>query len=306
MNIYNCIIDVAKYYCKNKNVKEYLIATENVYKLRNDMTYYAFFDILERFSVSYFYAPNIAMQFIEKVIKNKDYKNGITEEMCIEIRNNKVIKKYVELSTKINTLVLEIVKSILTSLDERKSSEEEYVFNKCSDEIGYIGFSSLVRTFIPAMNTISEYEKERNKIVNASMYLFPYEILRSGLYQESLKNGNSEIIKCYENFNIILTILNILMYACICDRVCVLKKEDIKIFNSKRKNNVHMLKFEYDDILGIIHRPIVYVIEGEVLFFIRYTYNLMNNKSTCEVFSIDFDKKDSLFNFSIDSLSILL
>ena len=39
-------MNVSKYYYKDKTVKEYLEAAEEVNELRNDITYYAFFDHL--------------------------------------------------------------------------------------------------------------------------------------------------------------------------------------------------------------------------------------------------------------------
>ena len=129
------------------------------------------------------------------------------------------------------------------------------------------------------------------------------------MYQEyETKAEYKEIVRNYENFNIMLTIINIVLFSFLCNKILELKKEDIKIINSKRKENVQKLKFSLNNTNLLINSPFLILIEKELYFMLSTTIKIEKGKTetTCECFNINFDQKDSLFNFSINNLSIIL
>lgn len=310
MNIYKNIINVANYYKTDNNIiNKHIELSSKVQELKSDMSYYTFFGLVDANSSYYFYAPNVALQIIKNVKEKKDYKDFFNEENCNKIIDNKLIKKYVESSTKVNELIINITKKIFVSLEESTTSEENYIYNRCSDELGYIGFGKLIQNFSNSGKLLNDYDKEREKIIHGAKFTFPIEILKSGLYQEyETKAEYKEIVRNYENFNVMLTIINIVLFSFLCNKILELKKEDIKIINSKRKENVQKLEFSLNNSNLLINNPFLILIEKELYFMLSTTIKFEKGKTetTCECFNINFEQKDSLFNFSINNLSIIL
>lgn len=310
MNIYKHIINVAEYSKKDNNIiNEYLDLSDKLEELRNDMNYYTFFGLVDAKSSYYFYAPNIALQIIKDVHKKKNYKDLFTEENCNRIINNDLIKKFVESSTKVNELIINITKKIFLSLEESTNSEENYIYNKCSDELGYIGFGKLIKNFSNKGKFLDNYDKEREKIIHGANFIFPIQILKNGLYQDfEAREDYKEVVRNYENFNIMLTIINIILFSYLCDKIIELKKSDYSILNSKKKNNVQKLEIQLNNLIFLANSPFVIIIEEKIYFMLSKNIKLEKGKTevTYECFNINFDEKDSLLNFSINNLSILL
>ncbi len=310
MNIYKNIINVAEYSKKDNNViNEYLDLSNKLEKLRNDMNYYAFFGLVDAKSSYYFYAPNVALQIIENVHKKKDYKDFFTKENCNRIINNELIKKFVESSTKVNELIINITKKIFLSLEESTNSEENYIYNKCSEELGYIGFGKLIKNFSNKGKFLDNYDKEREKIIHGANFIFPIQILKNGLYQDfEAMVEYKETVRNYENFNIMLTIINILLFSYLGGKILNLKKGDYSILSSKKKNNVQKLEILLNNAIFLVKSPFVFTIEENLYFMLSKTIKYEKGKTeiSCECFNINFDEKDSLLNFSINNLSILL
>lgn len=310
MNIYKNIINVADYYTKDNGIiKEYIDLSDKLQELKNDINYNEFFCLVDANSSYYFYAPNVALQIIKNAKENKDFGDFFIEDHCNKIINNEIINKYVEASTKVNELVIDITKKIFVSLDELATSEENYIYNRCSDELGYIGFGKLIQNFSNSGKVLEDYDKEREKIIHGAKFIFPIAILKSGLYQEfEKKDVYKDVIRNYENFNIMLTIINIILFSCLCNKIIEVKKSDIKILNSKRKENVHKIEFILNTVTLLINSPFIIVLENELYFVLSKTIKFEKGKTetTCECFNINFDKKDSLFDFSINNLSIIL
>ena len=310
MNIYKNIINVAEYSKKDNNViNEYLDLSNKLEKLRNDMNYYAFFGLVDAKSSYYFYAPNVALQIIENVHKKKDYKDFFTKENCNRIINNELIKKFVESSTKVNELIINITKKIILSLEESTNSEENYIYNKCSEELGYIGFGKLIKNFSNKGKFLDNYDKEREKIIHGANFIFPIQILKNGLYQDfEAMVEYKETVRNYENFNIMLTIINILLFSYLGGKILNLKKGDYSILSSKKKNNVQKLEILLNNAIFLVKSPFVFTIEENLYFMLSKTIKYEKGKTeiSCECFNINFDEKDSLLNFSINNLSILL
>lgn len=310
MNIYKNIINIANYYTKdNKIIREYIDLSNKLQELKSDMNYYTFFGLIDANSSYYFFAPNVALQIIKNIKEKKDFKELFTESNCNRIINNEIINKYVETSTKVNELVIDITKKIFVSLDESTTSEENYIYNRCSDELGYIGFGKLIQNFSNSGKLLEDYDKEREKIIHGAKFIFPIAILKNGLYQEfEKKDEYKDVIRNYENFNIMLTIINTLLFSCLCNKIIEFKKSDIKILSSKRKENVYKIEFMLNNATLLINSPFVIMIENELYFMLSKTIKFEKGKTetTCECFNINFEKKDSLFNFSINNLSIIL
>ena len=310
MNIYKHIMNVAEYSKKDNNViNEYLDLSNKLEELRNDMNYYTFFGLIDANSSYYFYAPNVALQIIENVKQKKDYENFFTEENCKRIINNELINKFVESSTKVNELIIKITKKIFLSLEESMNSEENYIYNKCSDELGYIGFGKLIQNFSNKGKFLNDYDKEREKIIHGAKFVFPIQILKNGLYQDfEAKEEYKEVVRNYENFNIMLTIINIILFSYLCNKILELKKSDYNVLKEKKKNNVQKLEIQLDNSFFLVNSPFVIIIEGKIYFMLSKTIKWEKGKTeiTCECFNINFDEKDSLLDFSVNNLSILL
>lgn len=310
MNIYNLIIKISQYY-KNDNdiINEYNESYKKLQDLRKDMKYYTFFGLVDANSSYYFYAPNVALQIIENIVHTKDYKDIFTEDNCKRIINNDLIKEYVINSTKVNELIINITKKIFISLEDFNNSKENYIYNKCSDELGYIGFGKLLQSFNNSKDLLDTYEKEREKTIHGANFVFPFGILKNGLYQEyEQKENYKETVKNYENFNIILSVINLILFSQLCNKTIEIKKEDIEILTTKQKNNVQKIKFKINNSMLLASSPCLFIIDDELYFSFSKTIHFENNTTdiTCECFKINFDKKDSLYDFSINNLSVLL
>lgn len=309
MNIYKNIINIANYHINDEIIKEYMNLLDKLRELKNDTDYNDFFCLVDAKSCYYFYAPNVALQIIRNVKTNKDYGNPFTEESCNKIINNEIINKYAEVSTKVNELVIGITKRIFVSLDEFATSEENYIYNRCSDELGYLGFGKIIQNFSNSNNVLENYEKERGKIIHDAKFIFPFAILKSGLYQDfENKVQFKEIVRNYENFNIILTIINIILFSCLSNKIVNIGKSEINILKIKRKENVKKITFLINNAFFLVEFPIIIELEGEIYFRLNKHIKFENKKVEiiCEYFSINFEKMDSLLNFSINNLSILL
>lgn len=309
MNIYKNIINIANYHINDEIIKEYMNLLDKLRELKNDTDYNDFFCLVDAKSCYYFYAPNVALQIIRKVKENKDYGNPFTEESCNKIIDNEIINKYAEVSTKVNELVIGITKRIFVSLDELATSEENYIYNRCSDELGYLGFGKIIQNFSNSNNVLENYEKERGKIIHDAKFIFPFAILKNGLYQDfENKVQFKEIVRNYENFNIILTIINIILFSCLSNKIVNIGKSEINILKIKRKENVKKITFLINNAFFLVEFPIIIELEGEIYFRLNKHIKFENKKveTICEYFSINFEKMDSLLNFSINNLSILL
>lgn len=308
MNIYKLIIDVSNYYKKDNNlIKKYNKISNEVYELRNDAKYYSFFGLIDSYKSYYFFAPNISLQIIKNLLKQNKH-DVISKEECELIIQNKSIKEYVEISNEINNMTIEITKRILVSFDDSSNSEENYSYNKCADELGFIGFGKLLHKFSNSGKLLSEYDCERSKIIHESAFVFPIEILKNGLYQKyENKSEYIEIVKSYENFNIMLTIINILLFTNLCNKLIDISN-DVEILSTSQKNNVKRITIKSKKIELLNGYPYVVIIKDKIYFVLSKTINFGNGNFdiTCNCFTINFDKKDSLLNFSIDNLSVLI
>ena len=87
-----------------------------------------------------------------------------------------------------------------------------------------------------------------------------------------------------------------------------IEKSEINILKIKRKENVKKITFLINNAFFLVEFPIIIELEGEIYFRLSKHIKFENKKVEiiCEYFNINFEKMDSLFNFSINNLSILL
>lgn len=308
MNLYNYIINLIKYKCENEKIFiEYSKNKKEVDELKYSTEYEVFFRLIEKYTGHYFFAPNVAYQIIENVIKEEKYSNIFLEEQCKLIVNNKIIIKFVEISTKLSSIINEELKKMYLLDAEYNNSEEKYLYNKLFDELCYLGIGKIISNIIVNNQLILKYEKEREKYIKSSFFIFPFEILMNGFYEKQISN-NQETLKLYENFLLFITIFQYVSYAYLNERIYIAKKDEIRVVKSIKKDCVHLLDFKVDFIIPLFEVPLIYEVDNELYFYQSLEMELENKyfNTQCNTFSIYLKNKDSLNEFSINALKILL
>ncbi len=306
MNLYNYIIEIINNYKKESLIlKDYYDIKDEIIELKKDFTYSSFFQLSNRYTRNCFYAPNIALQIYNQIVQKKEYNDFISRENCRKILSNESIKKYVNLSTKINTEIIEKTQNILSPFDKQKNSKDNYLYNKLYDELGYIGFGRILNNYASCKDNIEEYIMERNKYIKEGEFIFPYDIISIDYFIDKLeKNNRNNIFNYFERFNIILSIINTLFYAILDDKILCLEKSNIKILKMKNKNNVKTLTFSTSNPEFLFEFPLVIKIDEDIFFTRKTSTQLMGkNETTCTCIKIDFSEENSLSNFSILDLS---
>lgn len=305
MNLYNYIIEIINNYKKESLIlKDYYDIKEEIMELKKDFIYSSFFQLSDRYTRNCFYAPNIAFQIYNQIERKKEYNDFISRESCRKILSNEVIKKYVDLSTKINTEIIEKTQNILSPFDKPKNSKDNYLYNRLDDELGYLGFGKILNNYASCKDNIEEYIMERNKYIKEGEFIFPYNIISMDYFIEKLEKNRNNIFNSFENFNIILSIINTLFYAILDDKILCLEKSNIKILKTKNKNNVKTLTFSTSSLEFLLGFPLIIKIEDDIFFTRKTSTQLVGkNETTCTCIKLDFSEKNSLSNFSILDLS---
>lgn len=305
MNLYNYIIEIINNYKKESLIlKDYYDIKEEIMELKKDFIYSSFFQLSDRYTRNCFYAPNIAFQIYNQIEQKGEYNDFISRENCRKILSNETIKKYVDLSTKVNTEIIEKIPNILSPFDKPKNSKDNYLYNKLDDELGYIGFGRILNNYASCKDNIEEYIMERNKYIKEGEFILPYNIISIDFFIDKLGKNRDDIFNSFENFNIILSIINILFYAILDDKILYLEKNNIKILKTKNKNNVKTLTFSTSNIEFLLGFPLIIKIEDDIFFTRKTSTQLVGkNETTCTCIKLDFSEKNSLSNFSILDLS---
>ncbi len=306
MNLYNYIIEIINKYKKESVfLKDYYEIKNEINELKQDFTYSLFFQLADGHAYNYFYAPNVALQLYSQMGQKKEEDEFISRESCRKILSNKAIKKYVDLSTKVNTEIFEKIQNMLSPFDKPKNSKDNYLYNKFYNELGYLGFGRILNNCANFKDNIEEYIMERNKYIKEGEFIFPYNIISKDYFIDKLEENNrNNIFNSFENFNILFAIINILFYAILDDKVLYLEKSNIKILKSKNKNNVKILKFSTSNIKFLFGFPLIIKIDEDI-FFTQNTSTQLGekNETTCECVKLNFSEKMSLSSFSILDLS---
>ncbi len=306
MNLYKYIIEIINNYKKESLVlKDYYDIKHEINELKKDFTYSLFFQLADDLANNYFYAPNIAMQLYKQKEQKKEYDEILSEESCRKILSNETIKKYVDLSTKVNTEIFEKIQKMLSPFDKTKNSKDNYLYNKFYDELGYLGFGKVLNNFASGKDNIDEYIMERNKYIRESTFIFPYNIISADYFIDKLEENNrNNIFNSFESINIIYTIIHILFYAILDDKIVYLEKSNIKILKTRSKNNIKKIKFSNSSIEFLLGFPLIVKINDDIFFTQEVNMQFgEKNETTCECIKLDFSEKEALSIFSILDLS---
>lgn len=308
MNLYQKILEIAKLLKKHDIIKDLLEIYEEIKILKSDMSYYGFFGLNDAKNLYHFYSPNIALQTIDYCLKNKQF-DIVTEEQCNLILNDKTIKKYVDISTQANDLVMKELLSIFEISTMKNTSLENYIYNTTSEEVGYIGFIDNTKIFGEMKQQLTKYIEERNKIVDPNITLFPIK----GFDKQFIKRMNEldindNVIDAYEKYNIIFHTIIRIIYSYIYDDIYNIKTEEITILKSRTKGKIKILEFEITnlELLTVTSFPI-FILKETFYFSYEVIHKIEENnaKTTYKCFTCESDEKDSLLNMSIiDAVSL--
>lgn len=306
MNLYNYIIEIVDNYKKDSLIlKEYYDIKNEIKELKNDFTYSLFFQLADSYVNNYFYAPNIALQIYNQKHQKKEGYEFLSEENCKRVISNETIKKYVELSTKLNQDIFREINKMLSPFDIPKNSKDNYLYNKFYDELGYLGFGKVLSNYVCCKKDIDDYILERNKYIKEGEFIFPYKIISIDYFSNKLvENNRNNIFNSFESINMILSIINILFYAILDNKIIFLEKNDIKILKTKNKSNVKTIKFTTSNIDFLFGFPLIIKIDDDIFFTQETSIQLgKTNETTCKCIKIDFSERESLAIFSVLDLS---
>lgn len=301
MNFYRCAIQFAKIIKDNDKVKEMLEIYKKIKLLKKDSMYYYFFDLIEMKKAYNFYAPNISLQIINQIYNNRDFKL-ITEETCKTIINNEDIKKFVKISTEINELVNREVLALFDVEEFKRTGNFNYICNQFSENLGYIGFIENLKLLQGKGNELNMYCKEREKLVEPHVKIFPIKNMNSEFLEKVYGLSISkEVIESYERFNLLLYIIEKIIFCEVYDNVVYIKEGDVKIIENNNKFNIEYIKLECNnEKLLLKHFPLI-IFDDKYLFpYIQVTNFQKNNfKITYDCFCCNIKKQNSMLDISI-------
>lgn len=302
MNIYNYLYEIIST-IKNESavLTKYRDSKKKIEPLKHDMTYVIFFELCRSFSNYYFFAPNIAYQIINKIIENNEYNDIFSEDKCKKIVSDGNIKNFIASSTELNQEVEKESKKIMSPFEVHDNSKLNFLYNRIYDELGFIGLGKMLQNFSGKEKLLTEYLRERSKYIKEAEFVFPFKIVSQQYFIEKLKDSQTgSIYLSFENFNLIFTIIYTMFYALMDDKLLKLSKNDIIIEKTKNKENFKLINFitKKSDIFFFF--PNVIKIDNDYFFTKRIKLSLgKENTAECECFKINFDRPNSLADFSI-------
>ena len=299
MNLYECILQVSNCIKDKEEIKELIEKYKKVKKLKQDIKYSFFFSLLEGKEFYNFFAPNISMQIINSIYNHNDFKI-MSKEVCELIINNQDIREYVKTSTQVNKIVSQEIMSLFSPKELKGDSKKVYVYNRLSEKLGYIGALENLKKLVGKGNEIENYSKERKKIVEPSIKLFPiYKFNDEFLKKVYELNISKEVINVFEKFNLMLYIIERIIYCNIYDKILYMENKDVKILDENEKLNMVYKKMLINDARLIFsHFPIL-VLEDNYYFPYSINVELMKGEATIESFTSKLEGKNALLNLSI-------
>ena len=302
MNLYQKILEIAKSLKKHDIIKDLLEIYEEIKILKSDMRYYGFFGLNDAKNLYHFYSPNIAFQTIEYCLKNEQF-DAVSEEQCNLILNDKTIKKYVDISTQANDLVMKELLSIFEISTIKNTSIENYIYNTTSEEIGYIGFIDNTKIFGEMKQQLTKYIEERKKIVDPNITLFPIKGFDKQFIEKMNElDINNNVIDAYEKYNIVFHTIIKIIYSFIYDDIYTINSEEINILKAKTKGKIKILEFEITNLKFLTVTSFPIFILKETFYFSYETIHKIeknNAKTTYKCFACELDEKDSLLNMCV-------
>lgn len=299
MNLYECILQVSNCIKDKEEIKELIEKYKKVKKLKQDIKYSFFFSLLEGKEFYNFFAPNISMQIINSIYNNNDFEI-MSKEVCELIINNQDIREYVKTSTQVNKIVSQEIMSLFSPKELKGDSKKVYVYNRLSEKLGYIGALENLKKLAGKGKEIENYSKERKKIVEPSIKLFPiYKFNDEFLKKVYELNISKEVINVFEKFNLMLYIIERIIYCNIYDKILYMENKDVKILDENEKLNMVYKKMLINDARLIFsHFPIL-VLEDNYYFPYSINVELMKGEATIESFTSKLEGKNALLNLSI-------
>lgn len=299
MNLYDCILQFSDCIKEKTEVQKLIKEYNKVNELRNNIKYAFFFSLIDGKEFYHFFAPNIAMQIIKNIYKNKEFSN-VPKDFCGLVINDKIINEYVKCSTQINGIVTQEIMSLFSPEECKCDIKNRYKYNRTSEKLGNIGYIKNLSILAGNGESVKKYFQERKKIVEDSAKLFPLHGFNENFLKEVYeKDIPVEVVESVEKFNLILYIIERIIYCNIYDRIVWLKKEDICIIKESEKTNMIYKKMEInDDSLIFKHFPI-FVIDNNYYFSYKEKFELVKNKLTFDCFACKLEGRDALLNLSI-------
>ena len=301
MNLYESILQVSNCIKEKGEVKELLEKYKKVRELRNDVKYIYFFSLIDGKEFYGFFAPNISMQIINNVYKHSDFEI-ISKEICELIINNEDIKEYVQVSTKVCEIITQEIVSLFNPQNFKGNAKTVYAYNKLSEKLGYIGFIDNLKVLNGKGKELDIYFKERNKIVDEGAKVFPISKFNNEFLNEIYNlNVSKEVVDSIEKLNLILYIIERIIYCDIYDKLIYIKSENISIIDKKEKSNIINQEMQVNnEELLFKHFPIL-ILENNYYFLYseQIKYSKEGTTIKCKCFSCKFEEKNALLKLSI-------
>lgn len=299
MNLYESILQVSNCIKEKEEVKELIEKYKKVIQLRKNIKYSFFFSFVDGKEFYHFFAPNVAMQIINNIYISNDF-SIISKEICELIINNEDIKQYVKSSTEINEMVLKEIMSLFNSENFEGDVKTVYKYNKLSEKLGYIGFINNMKIMAGKGELLNTYLQERKKIIAESIKLFPIH----GFNDDFLKRvyGQKipkELVDSFEKFNLILYIIERIIYCNVYDKIIYLEKENIKVISEKEKLNMVCKNFKFNNTKLIFEHFPILAIDNNYYFSYSEQFELVKEEAIFKCFTCKLEEKNALLNLSI-------
>lgn len=301
MNLYESILQVSNCIKERKEVKELLEKYKKVRKLRKDVKYVYFFSLIDGKEFYGFFAPNISMQMINNVYKHSDFEI-ISKEICELIINNEDIKEYVQISTKVCEIITQEIVSLFNPQNFKGNAKTVYAYNKLSEKLGYIGFIDNLKVLNGKGKELEIYFKERNKIVDEGAKVFPISKFSNKFLNKIYNlNVSKEVVDSIEKINLILYIIERIIYCDIYDKLIYIKDENISIIDKKEKSNIVNQEMQVNNEELLFKNFPILILENNYYFLYSEQIKYSKEETTikCKCFSCKFEERNALLKLSI-------
>lgn len=301
MNLYEHILQVSNCIKQKQEVKELIKIYNEIKDLKKDIKYSFFFSIIDGKEFYNFFAPNISMQIISNVYKNNDF-NIIPKEVCELIINNRSINKYIQISTKVNEIIIKEIMSFFNPQEFEEDFKIKYEYNRLSEKLGYIGFIENLKIMTGKGKELEMYFKKRNLLIEEGLKVFPINKFDDEFFNEIYKLGISkETVDSIEKFNLILYIIERIIYCNIYDKIIVIKNENIKVINEKEKLNMIYKEMVISNNELLLKNFPILILEEDYYFLYSKKIEFRDQNITIQVksFSCKLNERNELGKLSI-------
>lgn len=301
MNLYEDVLQVSKCIKEKDEVKALIEKYKKVRELRNDDKYTDFFLLMESKEFYGFFAPNISRQLIYELYKHSDFE-VISKESCELIINNEDIKEYVQVSTQVCEIITKEIVSLFDLQTFKGDVKTVYAYNKLAEKLAYIGFIENLKLLRGKKRELDIYFEARNKIVYEGVKIFPINKFNKKFLDEIYDlNVSREVVDSIEKFNLILYIIERIIYCDIYDKIIFIKSEDIFIIDKKEKSNIINQEMQINSEEILFKKFPVLILDNNCYFLYseRFEYSKEETTIKCKGFSCKLNEKNALLKLSI-------